>query len=96
MVATMDKTPEQIDRVTAREILRGDEDRAAAIIQKVRAEAAAKALSARPDDSAVERVIAAVEATGLLAGDEARDVARAAIAALGAGASVALDTPPRT
>lgn len=36
------------DRMVAREILRGDEDRAALIIQKVREQATAKALSARP------------------------------------------------
>lgn len=51
---------EQIDRMTAREILRGDEDRAAAIIRRVREQAAAKALSARPDDSAVEMVARAL------------------------------------
>lgn len=53
---------EQIDRMTAREILRGDEDRAAAIIGKVRAAERARILAAmrQPDAAMVEAVAKAI------------------------------------
>jgi hypothetical protein len=84
---------EQIDRMTAREILRGDEDRAAAIIGKVRAAERARILASLREPDALERLVDAVtEAANIVSYDGYYEIDKeAAVHALDAALAAAAD-----